>query len=471
MVESNKKTMSWDKLLSSKRLGQSAGLPSSADKRSPFDKDIQRIIFSGAFRRLSKKTQVHPLAANDHVHTRLTHSLEVAQVGKSLGKALAFRIKDDLPDGISPDDLGSIVEAACLAHDIGNPPFGHGGEEAMTHWFETNGPRLFRSLGRAYKRDLMFFEGNAQGFRMITQTENHLFQGGLRLTYATLGAFLKYPWSSRIPGKKFGAFLTEESILKEVASELGMICLEEGAPNWARHPLAYLVEAADDICYAILDLEDAVELRIISYDAVRSLLFDVLSPEDQAELENFLVPGYESFRVNLARIRGKIFDQVISGAVDGFMNVYEEIMSGSYRKGLSLFDAIEDGDNRKKVIGTAKKMARESIFGDLKKIENELGSYSVFETLLNAFCSAAIDQAQYLNSPRHEVSIGWKSSLILKMLGEHYPNELNPPPGHEWSEYQCLRRVIDYISGMTDNYAVYVAEQLHGAGFSGRQRP
>jgi dGTPase len=180
-------------------------------------------LFSGAFRRLARKTQVHPLAPNDHVHTRLTHTLEVGYVGRALGCELGTRIAKELPKGASPYDIGTIVCAACLAHDLGNPPFGHGGEEGMIYWFETQGPSLFKNLSPEHKRDLIAVEGNAQGFRIITQTENHLFKGGLQLTYATLGAFHKYPRTSREGQKKFGCYLAEERILERLGQKLGLV--------------------------------------------------------------------------------------------------------------------------------------------------------------------------------------------------------------------------------------------------------
>jgi dGTPase len=461
--------MEWDRLLCDETLCQQGTRQETTVGRSPFDSDVQKILFSGSFRRLSKKTQVHPLVANDHVHTRLTHSIEVAQVGKTLGKALGYRLGNQLPQAIKPDDIGTVVEAACLAHDLGNPPFGHGGEEAIIHWFENNGPQLLRSLDRAYKKDLMFFEGNAQGFRIICQTENHLFDGGLRLTYATLGAFLKYPWNSRVQGKKFGAFLSENDILREVAKKTGMI--QRSDNQWSRHPLAYLVEAADDICYGILDLEDAVELKILRYKEAEEIFHPLFNEQELQAFHDSLEERSEAFRVNLARLRGIVFDKAVSGAIDGFMNAYGEIMNGRFPDGHDLFDALPDEDPRKDAVKQAKRKARDYIFPDPKKVEIELGSYSVFETLMNAFAKAAIDQAQCLCSPPKEVALSWKSKLVLKMLGDHAPSISNKPDGLEWSEYQCLRRVIDYVSGMTDNYAVYVASQLQGSGFSGLQRP
>ncbi len=188
--------MDWKKLLSSERLAREGEVPQPRAGRTEFESDVGRILFSEAFRRLARKTQVHPLAPNDHIHTRLTHTLEVAYVGRALGRELGTRIAGKLPKAITADDLGTIVSAACLAHDLGNPPFGHGGEEGMIYWFETKGPSIFKNLSPDHKRDLIAVEGNAQGFRTIAQTENHLFNGGLQLTYATLGAFHKYPWTS-----------------------------------------------------------------------------------------------------------------------------------------------------------------------------------------------------------------------------------------------------------------------------------
>jgi len=451
--------MKWEKLLSNKRLSHVESPPLKAFNRTPFEADIQRVIFSSAFRRLSKKTQVHPLIANDNIHTRLTHSLEVSQVGKILGKTLGTRI--DLPKGNTADDLGAIVEAACLAHDLGNPPFGHAGEEAMRHWFQTNGPRIFGSLSNKHKHDLLTFEGNAQGFRMVTQTENHVFDGGMRLTYATLGAFMKYPWTSEKPGNKFGVFIAEEAILKEIATEVGLI--KKSNHEWARHPLAYLVEAADDICYGILDLEDAAELRILSFDAITKVLMSAFEVHEAQKIRDEFASAAE-FRVNLSRLRGRVFEKAISGAVDGFMLAYESIMCGTFKG--DIFSALPESDPRKTLISEAKSLATNTVYPDANKVEIELGSYATFETLLETFCTASIENSKHIQSPKGEHPLGWKSQWVMRMLGAHAPNSNNAPNGSSWSEYQCLRRAIDFVSGMTDNYAVYVASQIRGSASS-----
>ena len=270
--------MSWEQLLNAERLGSS---PRHAEQaRSPFHKDHDRIIFSAAFRRLNRKTQVHPFAQNDHVHTRLTHSLEVACVGRTLGQLVGEYLGDQLPCGISSSDIGAIIQSACLAHDIGNPPFGHAGEFAIRDWFlQPARQQLLSQMTSEQAHDLCNFEGNAQGLRLLAQTEHHPFQGGMRLTYATLGAFIKYPWTGHgVPltaaMPKFGCYQAEAEVLATIAHHLGL--LPQGNLRWCRHPLAYLMEAADDICYALIDLEDGIEMDILPYEQVEPLFLNLL---------------------------------------------------------------------------------------------------------------------------------------------------------------------------------------------------
>ncbi|MEL3890782.1 deoxyguanosinetriphosphate triphosphohydrolase [Ferrovibrio sp. MS7] len=480
--------MNWAQLMSRKRLGVEAS-PSdknpqfpetiSIEERTQFESDIDRIIYSGAFRRLGRKTQVHPLAANDHIHTRLAHSLEASRMGKALGRAIGVELKRQkkLPRDISPEDISTVVQAASLAHDLGNPPFGHGGEEAMAHWFEINGPEFFKFFNKEYQNDLINFEGNAQGFRILTQTERRLFKGGVRLTCATLAAFQKYPWTSQKKGKKFGAFLSEKNILEQVAKETGLI--QKNDHEWCRHPLAYLVEAADDICYAIIDIEDAVELKIITYERARDALLSAFDSDSAKRIREDLNPEGNS-RENLAIIRSHIFDIAVPAVKEGFMNGYDDIMSGVMSG--SIFGKMQEYKRFNQFILDAKKIAHEEIFKDRRKIENEIGAYAIFDTTLKAFCEAAINKARVLShDPKRsessekrqsDTALSWKSDLVLKLLGHHAPSGTNVPGEQEtWTEYQCLRRVIDYVSGMTDNYATYISKQLQGMGFSGGQRP
>jgi dGTPase len=405
------------------------------------------------------------MAPNDHVHTRLTHTLEVAYVGRALGKELGSRIAKELPKGVTPDDLGTVVQAACLAHDLGNPPFGHAGEVAMAHWFEFKGRHIVQGLSAGNKSDVTAVEGNAQGFRMIAQTENHLFDGGLQLTYATLGTFHKYPWTNRRANtSKFGSYRSEEMILDRIGEKLGLV--QGGAHRWCRHPLAHLVEAADDICYSIIDLEDAVELRILSFDDVAGFFLEAFDEKEKIKIRNGFAPG-DSHRINLARLRGFVFDKAIAGAIEAYLIGYDEIMRGRYDG--NVFDLLELTDPRVKLVFGAKDLGRKKVYTDTKKVEMEIGCYSIFDSLLTEFCSAAIKQAKILGG-KSKVSLSWKETQILQLLGDHTPAKDNAPAGG-WTPYQCLRRVIDFVTGMTDNYAVYVSRQFQGMGFAGTQRP
>lgn len=456
--------MTWDRLLSSKRIAQHTSAPPTAHARTPYESDVDRIVFSNAFRRLSRKTQVHPLAANDHIHNRLSHSLEVARVGASLGKAVGNAIKKDLPTAIEPQDLSTIVHAACLAHDIGNPPFGHAGESAIKNWFISEGTKILpANLQDKLKTDLYNYEGNAQGFRILTQTENHFFDGGLRLTAATLGTFLKYPWTSEYRHGKFGAYLSEEEILASVAEETGMIRL--GDHNWCRHPLAYLVEAADDICYGIIDLEDAVELRIISFEDAFEALSSCFDEERKIQIRNSFAPN-DAYRVNLSRLRGAVMDELIFAAVEAFKDNYDSIMQGQFNG--DLFSALPSNDSRRQTVQNAKALAAKRIFGTTVKVELELGSASTYACLLQNFCEAAVRCATYL-SDTENTTLDWKSKLVLRLLGDHSPLVSELGSGTSWSSYSCVRRVLDFVGGMTDNYAIHIAQQIQGAGFTARK--
>lgn len=277
------KEMRWLELLSAIRLGSKKSLNELG--RSPFHKDYDRIIFSPSFRQLNRKTQVHPLTQNDGVHTRLTHSLEVSCIGRSLGMLAAEKIKDHLPSWVDPIDVGAIIQAACLAHDIGNPPFGHAGEYAIREWFDRAVQQgQLDQLSSEEQADVRQFEGNAQGLRLITRIDGHPEDGGMRLTFATLGTYLKYPWLSHTISEdtqqayqrhKFGCYQSEKHILENIANKLGLI---ELAPyQYCRHPLTYLLEAADDICYALIDLEDAVSLNMLNYEEVEPIFIQLIA--------------------------------------------------------------------------------------------------------------------------------------------------------------------------------------------------
>jgi dGTPase len=452
--------MSWCNLLSAERFHEDASSSIPRLGRSNFDVDVDRITFSGAFRRLNRKTQVHPLVANDHIHTRLTHSLEVASVGQALGKELGIWLREEMSEDLSPENVGTVVRAACLAHDLGNPPFGHGGETAMNDWFAENDCST-HNLDHKEKKDICFFNGNAQGFRLLTAVENYRFQGGLRLTHATLGTFLKYPWTIEKETHKFSVFVSEESILDELAEKIGLLKVNG---HWCRHPLAYLVEAADDICYGIIDLEDAVELGILPYERVEEVVLEYFQDSALRKFRN-TKRDPEEHRLNLPRLRGAAFDIMCSGAIQSFKNHYGEIIAGKYQG--DLISGLGREAQADKMLRSIKDLTSKVVFQDSKKIELELGSYSTYDTLLKAFCIAGID---YHNYRKEGTPLRWKSQRILSLMGEHAPSRGEPVDGN-WTKHQCLRRVLDYVSGMTDNYATYIASQLKGTGISGTQRP
>ena len=438
--------MDWHTLLNRERLGKTSH---SAEElgRSPFHKDHDRIIFSGAFRRLGRKTQVHPVSSNDHIHTRLTHSLEVSCVGRSLAMRVAQMIRPDLPQWCEPSDLGMIVQSACLAHDIGNPPFGHSGEDAIRHWFQhaaRNG--WLDSMSEAQRADFLNFEGNAQGFRVLTQLEYHQFDGGMRLTYATLGAFSKYPWSSKHASAqgykkhKFGSYQSELPLLEHIAQKLGIPKLDD--EHWGRHPLVYLVEAADDICYGLIDLEDGIEMDLLDYAEVEALLLDLVG-DDLPETYRLLGPN-DSRRRKLAILRGKAIEHLTNAAAQAFVDQLPALMAGTLQG-----DLVEHMNGPAKTcVISAKALAREKIFQDKRKTLHEIGAYTTLEILLNAFCGAALEL-------HTQGTLSFKNKRIFDLLGQAAPQP-------HWSLYTSFMRIIDFIGGMTDSYATEMAREMTG---------
>jgi dGTPase len=438
--------MEWPRLLSLKRFRDDAP-PRAEDGRSQFQKDYDRIIFSRAFRRLQGKTQVHPLPDNDHVHTRLTHTLEVASVGRSLGARAGLRLKQDekLPENIHPQDVGSILQAACLAHDIGNPPFGHAGENAIRGWFKQHPQYLEDLPDNQQKLDLENFEGNAQGLRVISQLEGHLFSGGLRPTFATLGTFIKYPWSSShasmIQKAKFGFFQTETAIIEEIAAELGLI--KTGPASWTRHPLVFLTEAADDICYAIVDLEDALEVRILGFHEVESILSIGL---DGPERQEYGTIASDDVPRRLNYLRGKVVDYLVRQAIGAFFENEHSILLGDFTGDL-IAHCEEDA---REIVTQAKRLASDRIFRDLRKTEIEIGAYSIVDVLLTAFCDACLELKKS--------KLSFKSQRIFDLLGVNAPSAGEPL-------YACLIRMTDFVSGSTDKFAVTLSRRLSGFEF------
>lgn len=444
--------MDWNNLLCKKRFYNFEEI--KADKnddfyRNSFHKDYDRIIFSNSFRRLSKKTQVHPLSKNDHVHNRLTHSLEVASVGRSLGLRAGKFLDEKFPEiEINPYDIAYIVQTACLAHDIGNPPFGHAGEEVIKEWFTNHKKKKYlKKLSKKKMNDFLHLDGNAQSFRIVSQIENNMFLGGMSLTFATLGTLIKYPYSSancKISGKsKFNYFQSEKDFFKSVFNELNLV-KEDG--TYKRHPLSFLMEAADDICYGLLDLQDAFELNIIDENDVRKI-FELFCAEE------IVSKVYEENISKLKKVSKLVaisIDKLARHVMEVFENNYDEIISDNQPN--DLIEKFSD-DRLKKGLKEAKDLAKNKIFNEKRKIELELGAYNIIETLLNNLIPATYE----LYEKKELSKLSFRNKRALELMGEDLPNE-------DKSLYTMYQRVIDYIVGMTDNYAKYVANQLNGMG-------
>ncbi|WP_104203247.1 deoxyguanosinetriphosphate triphosphohydrolase [Billgrantia saliphila] len=437
--------MHWQHLLDPSRLHGQRTSGRDEIGRSPFHKDHDRIVFSGSFRRLGRKTQVHPLTDNDHIHTRLTHSLEVGCVGRSLGMIVGELLRERLPSWITPADLGVIVQAACLGHDIGNPPFGHAGEYAIRDWFkraERDGSGLLEGLSDNERADLLTYEGNAQGFRVVTQIEYNQFRGGMRLTAATLGTLLKYPWTVEYGGSagKFGCYQSEKAMLADVAQCLGLLPRGEG--RWCRHPLAWLVEAADDICYALLDLEDGLEMGILRFDEVADVLLQIAgdAPPDYPSMARDGV----SQRRRIAALRGAAMERAVNDVGAVFVEHETALLNGALTSDLLELCHPDLGWG----VAAAKQLARERIFQNERKAKLEIGAYTTLGILLEAFIGAA-----------HELHYTGQSSFkhqrVLALIGENTPRP-------SWTLYDSYRRMLDFIGGMTDHYAVDLAQEMGG---------
>jgi len=445
--------MDWETLLNKQRLGGRSAKDEAG--RTAFLRDHDKIIFSGAFRRLARKTQVHPLATNDHVHNRLTHSLEVSCVGRTLGIKVGLRLAEKglLPALTDAADVGDIVQSACLGHDIGNPPFGHTGERAIRAWFRHQGSKWLELVSPAQRHDLSLFEGNAEGFRILTKSEYHQYEDGMRLTYATLATFLKYPWLSATcsekdfprPGK-YSAFVAESDAFEEVCRATGLHQL--GPMHFVRHPLAYLVEAADDFCYAIIDLEDGLEMDLLHWDEVHALLSPAFP--DSEEVRALLLSDIRVGR-KAALLRGKIIERCIEAGVEAFMANHDKLLAGTLQG--DLISHCEPAVRN--VVENAKQLAKTKVFEHPRKIELEIGAFEVIGTLLNGLVEAAVAHA------RNDQS-NYRHQRIVDLIGRHsFPPNLEQMDEQE-RIYQCMMRALDFLAGMTDNYATYLAKQFAG---------
>lgn len=450
--------MNWRELLASERFGDKRK-NASQPMRSEFEVDFDRIIFSQPFRRLQDKTQVFPLPEMDFVHTRLTHSLEVSSVGRSLGKNIAAEILDRNPEleGITAHDFGAITGAAALAHDVGNPPFGHAGEEAISDYFRSNpkSSKIKDEVSESEWNDLTKFEGNAQGFRLLIR--NHL--QGLKITKATLGAFTKYPRPSLVEAqnknrksqKKYGYFQSEKEEFSALADTLGLISISDSDSIWCRHPLAFLVEAADDICYNIIDLEDAFGLDLVSYEEAKGFLANIL--QDRFMPEKLIgIPGDKE---KIGVLRAVTIQVLVDQVTQVFLENESEILSGSFDK------ALTGEITAAKALDAISNYSIENIYRSRQVLEKEAAGFEVISGLLETFLEAV-----FLKFYSKEGYTGRHKS-IYRLLPSYTKFMLEE---NEKSVYENVLIVTDFISGLTDSTALSIFRTIKGIAFQGSRR-
>ncbi len=374
--------MNWNQLLSTKRFGQEAYHAKRDDDRSEFQRDYDRLIFSAPFRRLQNKTQVFPLPGSVFVHNRLTHSLEVACVGRSLGVTVAHKLKSKKQiETPYLEEIGSIVSAACLAHDLGNPPFGHSGETAIATYFsEGNGLHLKAKMTDEEWKDIICFEGNANALRLLTHQFNGRRPGGFVLTYSTLAAIVKYPYASIYsdPKKqKFGFFNSEKADYEKIAAELGIPRSPEHPNRYARHPLVYLVEAADDICYQIMDIEDAHKLKILTSDETKELFLNFFDAERKVRRQETMLMVTD-INEQISYLRSSVIGQLIEECSTVFAENEEAILNGTFT--LSLIKQLPP--QSAEAYKRCEKKAIAKIYRSSEVLDIELAGYKIILTLL-----------------------------------------------------------------------------------------
>lgn len=440
--------MNWSYLINFQRLGRAySSQPESG--RSEFQKDYDRIIFSSAFRRLQNKTQVVPLPASDFVRNRLTHSLETSSVGRSLGyKVAEHLIKKYKNEGIwsqvHPIDIASVVSAACLAHDIGNPPFGHAGEDAISAFFKEEGNKMYLDgLNKTQISDLENFEGNAAGFRILTHTSpvKSSIRGGIGLTLTTLAAFMKYPKLSNpilkksglVSQKKYSVFYSEKEVLTNISSELNLIKSSEGI--YKRHPFAFLVEAADDICYHILDFEDGFSSGLIPFELIADK-FGQIIPEEKLQYSRYKHLVDESTRV--AYLRANVINELVQQCSEVFITNEKELLSGKFEQPLieqiDATHALED----------IKSISVKKLYRNKEVLKTEAMGYHVIHGLLDTFLEAVFCTERKL------------SPVLAGLLPAQFKPEAADDP------YEKILKICMFVSGMTDTYAVNLFKKLKG---------
>ena len=441
--------MNWNTLISAKRFGLEEFHEERRENRSEFQRDYDRLVFSAPFRRLQNKTQVFPLPGSIFVHNRLTHSLEVSCVGRSLGndvsKALLIR-HPELQNSFLPE-IGSIVSAACLAHDLGNPPFGHSGERAISTFFsEGKGMALKdkqpngEQLTSTQWEDLTHFEGNANAFRLLTHQFEGRRKGGFVLTYSTIASIVKYPFSSSLAGKKskFGFFTTEEESFSRIAEELGMRKLNGSPLKYARHPLVYLVEAADDICYQMMDIEDAHKLKILTTQETQELLLSYF-PDGRKRHMLKTLDIVKDTNEQIAYLRSCVIGLLIQECTQAFLDNENTILKGEFEGSLIRHISELPAD----AYEHCARLSFEKIYRSRDVLDIELAGFRIISTLLELMIDAVC-------SPEKAYS----QLLINRVSGQY---NVKAP-----ALYERIQAVLDYISGMTDVFALDLYRKING---------
>lgn len=447
--------MNWEQLLSLKKYRDTEKRHriDEDETRLGFEVDYDRVTFSSAFRSLQDKTQVIPLSKTDFVHTRLTHSMEVSVVGRSLGRSVGRQLLKKYPQlsqkGYQFNDFGAITAAAALAHDIGNPPFGHSGEKAIGNYFEHgNGKRFKNDLSAKQYQDLVKFEGNANGFKLLTETKSGV-QDGLRLTYATLGAFMKYPKESlpdqpskAVADKKYGVFQSEKEIFEDVAQTLGLLKTDpsSGDLRYKRHPLAFLVEAADDICYTLIDFEDGINLGWIEEEYALEYLIKLV--QNTIRKENYHALTTKKARVSY--LRALAINTLIKDAIDIFLQNEQAILHGKFNK------ALLDESQYKAQIEDIINISIKNVYQSQQVVEKEIAGYKIIETLLDVFTKT-------FNRIRKDQYGQYEQLIRTNFLSEFdFKNR---------SVYQNLIDISSAVSALTDGNALQIYRKLQGQDF------
>lgn len=434
--------MNWNQLICDKRLGMEEFHDDRHHTRSDFQRDYDRLIFSSPFRRLQNKTQVFPLPGSIFVHNRLTHSLEVSSVGRSMGNEIALRLRDKYASVSwtqKLDCLRDIVAAACLCHDLGNPPFGHSGEKTISTYFsEGNGQALKEQVGNREWADLINFEGNANSFRLLTHRFKGRRNGGMAMTYSSLASIVKYPYSSLHAGEKgkFGFFSSEEEIFRRVATQLGMPETDSG--KFARHPLVYVTEAADDICYQIMDLEDAHKLKIIGLQEVVELLLGFFGSTDKERMQR-MMNHLDDPNEKIAYLRSNAIGAMVVDCADVFSKNEEAILAGEFRGTL-----VDNMNPRlKDAYAKCSATAWNKIYCAPEVVDIELAGNRIITYLLDTLMDAVMNPDKNY------------SGLLLNIIPGQYDTSAS-------TLYERIQSVLDHISGMTDVYALDLFRKLNG---------